>query len=69
MLILRVLARESMHGYGIARRLEQPSDDVLQVGESSLYLISRTEQLTSECLTQSARRTCWSSQNSVDRSK
>jgi len=26
-----------MHGYGIASRLKQVSDDVLQVGESSLY--------------------------------
>ena len=37
MLILRTLAREPAHGYGIARRLEQISGDVLQVGESSLY--------------------------------
>ena len=26
-----------MHGYGIAFRLKQVSDDVLQIGESSLY--------------------------------
>ncbi len=26
-----------MHGYGIAQRLKQISEDVLQVGESSLY--------------------------------
>ena len=37
MLILRVLARESLHGYGIAQRLKELSDEVLQVGESSLY--------------------------------
>lgn len=37
MLILRVLARESMHGYGIAQRLRELSDEVLFVGESSLY--------------------------------
>ena len=37
LLILRILARESMHGYGIATRLKQLSADVLQVGESSLY--------------------------------
>ena len=37
MLILRVLARETMHGYGIAQRLKQISKDVLQIGESSLY--------------------------------
>ena len=37
MLILRALARGPMHGYGIAERLRQVSNDVLQVGESSLY--------------------------------
>lgn|SRR5690606_22221332 len=37
LLILRVLARESHHGYGIARRLKVVSRDVLDVGESSLY--------------------------------
>ncbi len=37
LLILRILRRESMHGYGIAQRLRQVSDDVLVVGESSLY--------------------------------
>ena len=37
MLILRVLAREPMHGYGIAQRLKLISQDVLQIGESSLY--------------------------------
>jgi transcriptional regulator len=37
LLILRVLAREPMHGYGITQRLKALSKDVLQVGESSLY--------------------------------
>jgi PadR family transcriptional regulator PadR len=37
LLVLRILAREPMHGYGIAQRLKDLSDDVLQVGESSLY--------------------------------
>ena len=37
LLILRTLARGSMHGYGIAQHLKQVSRDVLQVGESSLY--------------------------------
>lgn len=37
LLILRLLARETMHGYGIAQRLKRLSEDVLQVGESSLY--------------------------------
>jgi len=35
--VLRTLAPGPMHGYGIAHRLKQISDDVLQVGESSLY--------------------------------
>jgi transcriptional regulator len=37
LLILRTLVRGAMHGYGIAERLRQISDEVLQVGESSLY--------------------------------
>lgn len=37
LLILRILAREPMHGYGIAQRLKDLSAEVLQVGESSLY--------------------------------
>lgn len=37
LLILRLLAADSMHGYGIAQRLKLLSKDVLQVGESSLY--------------------------------
>ena len=37
LLVLRVLASESMHGYGIAQRVKMLSGDVLQVGESSLY--------------------------------
>src|SRR5258708_3322914 len=37
MLILRVLAPGAQHGYGIAQRLRLISEDVLQVGESSLY--------------------------------
>jgi len=37
LLILRALARGAMHGYGVAQYLRTVSDDVLQVGESSLY--------------------------------
>ena len=37
MLILKTLAREPMHGYGIAMHIQQTSDDVLQVEEGSLY--------------------------------
>ena len=37
LLILQALTRGAQHGYGIARHLQAVSDDVLQVGESSLY--------------------------------
>ena len=37
LLILRLLIGGSMHGYGLAQRLKLLSNDVLQVGESSLY--------------------------------
>ena len=37
LLILKTLAGGPQHGYGIAQRLKLLSDDVLQVGESSLY--------------------------------
>jgi transcriptional regulator len=37
LLVLKTLARGRMHGYGIAQRLKTISEDVLQVGESSLY--------------------------------
>jgi transcriptional regulator len=37
LLILRTLRAGPMHGYGIAHHLRASSDDVLQVGESSLY--------------------------------
>src|SRR5947207_1523076 len=37
LLILRTLVREPMHGYGISNRVRELSEDVLQVGESSLY--------------------------------
>lgn len=37
LLILRTLQRGAAHGYGIAQHLRAASEDVLQVGESSLY--------------------------------
>jgi PadR family transcriptional regulator, regulatory protein PadR len=37
LLILKTLVRGAMHGYGIAQHLKEISEDVLQVGESSLY--------------------------------
>jgi len=37
LLILRTLVTGPLHGYGIAERLKIVSQEVLQVGESSLY--------------------------------
>jgi PadR family transcriptional regulator, regulatory protein PadR len=37
LLILKVLVRGKVHGYGIAHMLKVTSQDVLEVGESSLY--------------------------------
>lgn len=37
MLVLRVLRSRNLHGYAIAQRIRQLSDDVLQVEEGSLY--------------------------------
>src|SRR5258707_14420373 len=37
LLILKTLAAGPMHGYGIAQHVKDVSDEVLQVGESSLY--------------------------------
>jgi|SRR5215471_10018822 len=37
MLILRVLQPGSLHGYAIAQRIHQLSNDLLQVEEGSLY--------------------------------
>jgi PadR family transcriptional regulator PadR len=37
LLILRTLASGDMHGWGISQRLQQISQDVLQVNQGSLY--------------------------------
>jgi PadR family transcriptional regulator PadR len=37
LLILKTLALEPMHGWGIAQRIQQISKDVLQVQQGSLY--------------------------------
>jgi len=37
LLILKIVALEPMHGWAIARRIRQMSDDVLRVGQSALY--------------------------------
>lgn len=37
MMVLKTLAPRMLHGYGIAQRLRQLSEDILQVEEGSLY--------------------------------
>ena len=45
LLILKTLVLEPMHGWGIAQRIQQISQDVLQVGQGSLYpALHRLEQ-------------------------
>jgi len=45
LLILRTLSSGDMHGWGIAQRLQQVSQDVLQVNQGSLYpALHRLEQ-------------------------
>jgi transcriptional regulator len=45
LLILRTLALEPMHGWAIARRIQQVSDDVLKVTQGALYpALHRLEQ-------------------------
>jgi PadR family transcriptional regulator len=37
LLVLKTLALEPMHGWGIAQRIQQVSKDALQIGQGSLY--------------------------------
>jgi transcriptional regulator len=37
LLVLKTLALGPMHGYGLAKRIQQISEDVLQVNQGSLY--------------------------------
>ncbi|MFN0181170.1 MAG: PadR family transcriptional regulator [Gemmatimonadales bacterium] len=37
LLVLRILAREPLHGWAIAQRMQEVSRDVLTVGQGSLY--------------------------------
>lgn len=37
LLILKTLARESMHGYGIAQRIHESVDDLIRIEDGSLY--------------------------------
>ena len=45
LLILKTLAREPLHGWGVAKRLQALSGEVLSVGQGSLYpALHRLEQ-------------------------
>ena len=45
LLILKAISREPLHGWGIAKRIQQFSDDVLAVQQGSLYpALHRLEQ-------------------------
>ena len=45
LLILRVLALDPLHGYGIVRRIEQMSGETMQIRQGSLYpALYRMEQ-------------------------
>lgn len=45
LLILKTLALGPMHGWGIAQRIQQVSEEILQVGQGSLYpALARLEQ-------------------------
>jgi PadR family transcriptional regulator PadR len=45
LLILKTIALEPMHGWGIAQRIQQTSGDVLQIQQGSLYpALHRLEQ-------------------------
>jgi transcriptional regulator len=45
LLVLKAIAREPLHGWGIAKRIEALSGEVLAVGQGSLYpALHRLEQ-------------------------
>jgi PadR family transcriptional regulator PadR len=45
LLILKTLTRDPLHGWGIAKRIQQLSDEELSVGQGSLYpALHRLEQ-------------------------
>ena len=45
LLILKTISKEPLHGWGIAKRIQGLSDDVLSVGQGSLYpALHRLEQ-------------------------
>jgi transcriptional regulator len=55
MLILKVVAMEPMHGWGISERIQQVSEDALRVNQGSLY--ASLHRLTREGWIRSAWRT------------
>ena len=61
MLILKTLSLEPMHGFGIARRIEQISQDVFKINAGSLLTalqrLERAGWLDAEwCVTENSRR-------------
>jgi PadR family transcriptional regulator PadR len=61
MLILKTLAPQPMHGYGIAQRLEQVSNDVFHINAGSLFValqrLERTGLINSQWkATENSRR-------------
>src|SRR5687768_2171301 len=60
LLILRTLARQSMHGWALSQRIQQQSENLLRVGQGSLYpALQRLEQqgwIASEWLTTEENR-------------
>ena len=45
LLILKTIARDPLHGWGISKRIQSLSDDTLSVGQGSLYpALHRLEQ-------------------------
>jgi PadR family transcriptional regulator PadR len=45
LLILKSLSREPLHGWGVAKRIQELSDDILSVQQGSLYpALHRLEQ-------------------------
>ena len=60
LLILKTISLEPMHGWAIAQRIRQMSDDVLRVGQSALYpalhRLERQGWVTSEWRTSDTNR-------------
>ena len=60
MLILKTLQTGAMHGWGISKRIQQMSSDVLQVNQGSLYpaltRLERQKWIASECGTSDNNR-------------